>query len=164
MLKKPYLKVQNLQHKCFDWKWPTPLRKFSENNSILLGPPVPYNDDDDRVDAEAGVKYPFDNHAAGVWDTEQLAEPIYSKQPIYPKSISTTNPVSTNYMYHQGNCSGLMTNISTHCIPIKKHKSSVYQQHPPLCLTCTRIKLLSTTKPRQQHTTSTKPSLEMFRQ
>ena len=44
-----------------------PLRNFSENNSVLLGPPVPYDDDDDdRGDAEAGVKYPFDNHAAGV--------------------------------------------------------------------------------------------------
>ena len=43
-----------------------PSGKFSENNSVLLGPPCPYNDDDDRVDAEAGVKYPFDNHTAGV--------------------------------------------------------------------------------------------------
>ena len=86
-VQKPHSKVQNLQHKCFDWKWPTPLRKFSENTSVLLGPPVPYDDDDDRGDVEAGVKYPFDNHAAGVWDTEQLAEPIYSKHPIYPKSI-----------------------------------------------------------------------------
>ena len=160
MLKKPYLKVQNLQHKCFDWKWPTPLRKFSENNSVLLGPPVPYDDDYDRVDAEAGVKYPFDNHTAGVWDTEQLAEPIYSKQPIYPKSISTTNPVSTKYMYHQGNCSGLITNIH----PFKNINPLFISSIHHYVWLAQELKLLSTPKPRQQHTTSTKPSLEMFRQ
>ena len=34
MLKKPYLKVQNLQYKFLDWN-------FSENSSVLVGPSVP---------------------------------------------------------------------------------------------------------------------------
>ena len=38
MPKKPCLKVQMLQDKFLDWKWPlpaSPLRNFSENSSVL---------------------------------------------------------------------------------------------------------------------------------
>ena len=41
MLKKPCLKVQILQYKFLDWKWPPPFRNFSENSSDLLTWPVP---------------------------------------------------------------------------------------------------------------------------
>ena len=39
--KKACLKVQNLQHKFLDWKWPPPLWNFSENSSVLVLSPVP---------------------------------------------------------------------------------------------------------------------------
>ena len=39
--KKPCLKVQNLQYKFLDWKWPPPLCYFSENSSNLVAWPVP---------------------------------------------------------------------------------------------------------------------------
>ena len=43
MLKKPCLKVQILQYKFLDWKWPPPpFRNFSENSSDLLTLPIPY--------------------------------------------------------------------------------------------------------------------------
>ena len=35
MLKKPCLKVQILQYKFLDWKWPPPPSDFSENSSVL---------------------------------------------------------------------------------------------------------------------------------
>ena len=41
MLKKPCLKVQILQYKFLDWKWPPPFWNFSENSSDLLTLPVP---------------------------------------------------------------------------------------------------------------------------
>ena len=40
--KKPYIKVQNLQYKFFDWKCsPPPFWKFSEHSSVLVAWPVP---------------------------------------------------------------------------------------------------------------------------
>ena len=41
--KKPYIKVQNLQHKFLDWKWPLPrpLWNFSKKSSLLVPWPVP---------------------------------------------------------------------------------------------------------------------------
>ena len=41
MPKKPCSKVQILQYKFLDWKWPPPLRNFSENSSVLVGTGFP---------------------------------------------------------------------------------------------------------------------------
>ena len=41
---KPCIKVQNLQYKCLQWKCPPPFWNFSENSSVLVLPPVPYED------------------------------------------------------------------------------------------------------------------------
>ena len=40
--KSPFIKVQTLQYKFLDWKWPPPLWNFSENSSNLVAPPFPY--------------------------------------------------------------------------------------------------------------------------
>ena len=42
MVKKPCLKVQILQYKFLDWKWPPPFRNFSENSSDLEMWGIPY--------------------------------------------------------------------------------------------------------------------------
>ena len=43
MVKKPCLRVQILQYKFLDWKWPPPFWNFSENSSVLEGEGVPYS-------------------------------------------------------------------------------------------------------------------------
>ena len=40
--KNPFIKVQNLQYRIMDWKWPSPLWNFSENSCDLIAPPFPY--------------------------------------------------------------------------------------------------------------------------
>ena len=44
MVKKPCLKVQILQCKILDWKWPTPPSELFENSSDLEMRGIPYRD------------------------------------------------------------------------------------------------------------------------
>ena len=62
MVKKPCLKVQILQYKFLDWKWPptAPLRNFSENSSVLEMWGVPFL-------APPSQNYIYPSFAGCVW-------------------------------------------------------------------------------------------------